>query len=152
MTADHPFDAWGAENEILLFEAIADAKYKPLPSANNNNNNSTDAATTTTSISDEFRDWIDQLLVKDPTQRLGYDNERGRSKEKSQLLTHPWLAQMRMTQLRRRAVKAPWKPKIMNHHDSSFFDDWDHLDPVMKTNFPPLNSREMAMFEKFDQV
>lgn len=141
MTGDHPFDEWEAEDEVLLFEAIAEAEYKPLPST----------------ISDKAKDWIDQLLVKDPVKRLGEKTAAESSKnkddkQKSELLTHPWLAGWRMSKLRRRAVKAPWRPKVADHHDSSFFDDWDHLDPVVQTNYPPLTAREAASFDPFDAV
>ena len=143
LTGEHPFDEWDMEDEMLLFEAIAEADYRPL-------------STTTTMlrpISDHAKNWIDQLLVKDPSQRLGckdanFDNPL----KKCDLLAHPWLAGLHMTELRRRAVPAPWRPRIANHHDSSFFDDWDHLEPVVRVSYPPLTAREAAKFDLFDAV
>ena len=132
LTGDHPFDEWNNNDEVALFEAITDRDHKPLPADR---------------VSADARNWIDQLLVKDPTLRLG--RKQG---EESALLKHPWLSNMRMKALRRRAVHAPWKPHIANHHDSSFFDDWDHLDPVVKTDYPQLTGREAARFDKFDKV
>ena len=141
LTGEHPFDDWDMENEMLLFEAIAEADYKPLSSEY--------------SISDQAKDWIDQLFVKDPAQRLGASVANinvNDTRKKSDLLTHPWLMGLRMQQLRRRAVLAPWRPRIANHHDSSFFDDWDHLPPVVQTSYPALTAREAAKFEPFDDV
>jgi len=142
LTGDHPFDEWDNSDEVALFECITDCDYKQLPET----------------VSTDARDWMDQLLVKDPERRLGYiassdiDPNNSYSVGKSALLKHPWLSKMKMTGLRRRAVKAPWKPSIINNHDSSFFDDWDHLDPVVQTNYPQLTGREAALFDKFDQV
>ena len=142
LTGDHPFDEWDNSDEVALFECITDCDYKKLPET----------------VSTDVRDWMDQLLVKDPERRLGYiassdiDPNNSYCVGKSALLKHPWLSKMKMTGLRRRAVKAPWKPSIINNHDSSFFDDWDHLDSVVQNNYPQLTGREAALFDKFDQV
>lgn len=134
LSSVHPFDQWESNDEFSLFNSIVDDYYPALPHF----------------VSQEARDWVNKILVKDPKQRLG--NCENGSDDRSELQQHPWLSCIDVAALRRRAVPAPWVPKLVDSHDSTHFDDWDHLDPVVRTHYPKLTGREAAMFYAFDDA
>jgi serine/threonine protein kinase len=133
LSSVHPFDAWDGTDEVSLYNSIVDDSYPSLPHF----------------VSQNARDWVDQLLVKDPIQRMGCSLSKN---DRSDLQLHPWLSEMNVAALRRRAVRSPWVPTLLNLHDSTHFDDWDHLDPVVSTNYPKLSVREAALFDAFDHA
>ena len=143
LAGNHPFDEWDGTDQMALYSSIVDDSYLALPS-------DCDAII----IGHEARDWVDQLLVKDPNQRLGC---RSRSDDtaaasKTELLSHSWLSGMDVAALRRRAVKAPWVPTLLGFQDSTNFEDWDHLDSIVQTHYPKLTAREAKLFAAFDDA
>lgn len=138
VTAVHPFDEWDGADEFALYRTVVNDHYRELSSP-------------VFVEQAHFRDWIDHLLVKDPDQRLGGKAQSQRNHDHgSALQLHPWLSSMDATALRGRLAPAPWVPRLVDLHDSTHFDDWEHLDPIVQTQYPKLTSREAAMFAAFD--
>lgn len=138
--AQHPFDEWDGENEFALYERVVseDEVHPTLPE----------------SLSENLQKWINQLLVKDPVNRLGYSSSIQTEDDDScgALHRHPWLSSIDVKKLRCRAIQAPWVPTLHSLHDSTHFDDWDHLEPVFTNkNQTKLSIREEALFADFDK-
>jgi Protein kinase domain len=123
LAGTHPFDESDGSDERALYKSIAEDDYPALCKDD---------------ISDRARDWVDKLLIKDRTMRM------------TNLLSHPWLSRMKVSALRRRALKAPWKPKLVDLQDSTHFDDWRHLESVVTKDHPKLSAKEATLFQAFD--
>jgi hypothetical protein len=53
---------------------------------------------------------VDQLLVKEPGNRLGAFRFKN-------IFQHQWLASINLSDLRRKKIKAPWIPDPIELHD-----------------------------------
>jgi hypothetical protein len=95
-------------------------------------------------ISNAARELIDQLLEKDPTNRLGSLAHGERA-----ILQHGWFQGLSPTKMRQRDLKAPWVPSTDDPFDTSNFDDWSDLEDTMLHSGRKLDHKEAAMFENF---
>lgn len=73
----------------------------------------------------QLQNVILQLLVKDATRRLGC-MKGGAGDVKA----HNFFHAIDWAKLRRKEVRAPWRPKVSNPLDTSHFDDYDEDDHV----------------------
>ena len=89
---ENPFYYEGVDNLSLFNDIVNEAPY-PLPEDR--------------IASDEARDLIDRLLVKDPTQRIGSMAKGGQ-----EIKTHPWFDDLDLQLAREKKVKAPFLPKL----------------------------------------
>ena len=90
IAGENPFYFDGMD-QMSLFQAIVQEAYYPLPE-------------TTSKLAVDF---IDKLLVKDPTQRLG--NLSGGEKD---ILIHEWFYGLDLLKLRNKEIQAPWIPPL----------------------------------------
>ena len=126
----NPFYKSGMD-QMDLFRGIVKARYvKP----------------TTVPASDEAHSIIQELLTRDPNQRLG-----GLAAGEDGILFHPWFSSndMDMDDLRAKKYPAPVVPTIKDPLDSSNFENWDHLDDKTKKKYPPVSGDDQWMFENF---
>lgn len=135
----HPFDQWENERDGFLFAAIVEDDFEPLPEE----------------VNPLAKDFISLLLMKEPTKRLGYVDAKHFhdivcENERSPLLDHPWLAEIDVVSMRRKELEAPWKPKLFDGRDSSFFDDWSHLESVVRPSYNLLSSKDLSLFNDLD--
>jgi len=87
---------------------------------------------------------VNNLLVKDPSMRLG-----GLAGGESDLFSSAFFRPIDMHKLRKRAVKPPQMPKILDPLDSSNYEDWSHLDDKMTRKYPLLPPEKEAIFDRF---
>lgn len=92
VTGEHPFYVDGMD-QIAVFESITQEAHAPLVSTYPND------------ASAAMSDLVDQLLVKDPAQRLGMLSGGGED-----VLAHKLYNGMDIRSLRKRRQKAPWVP------------------------------------------
>jgi serine/threonine protein kinase len=143
LTGLHPYDEWDGTDNFALYDSIALNDYLPIASEG-------------ILVSAKVRDWIDQILVKDPKKRLGSCIQP--SSCRSGLQTHEWLSSIDVAALRCHKIRAPWKPELKNDHDAGHFDDWESTASGMSKLFvnqksaPSLTAREQAMFKAFDDA
>jgi len=95
-------------------------------------------------ISDEVWDLILKLLEKDPKQRIG-SLKRG----ERDILHHKWFKEVSLSDLRKKALKAPWLPDVKEPTDTSNFEDWSDLDDITTTKQKKLTPEQAKMFEEF---
>merc|ERR1711971_71151 len=69
------------------------------------------------SISDDARDLLSGLLVKDPLTRLG-----GGPEDAEAVKGHQFFASINWTDLEKRRVTPPWKPQVTSETDTRYFD------------------------------
>jgi len=86
---------------------------------------------------------IDGFLKKDPSQRIG-SLQNG----ELDILTHPWFEILDLHRVRKRKIKAPYRPEVKSPMDCCCFDDWN-LKDKSKQRFPKLKAAEETLFEKF---
>jgi cGMP-dependent protein kinase len=95
-------------------------------------------------FSSQARDFMDRLIVVDPTRRLGcLKNGPAGVKE------HPWLSSVDWKALEGKKITPPHVPKVKNQLDDSNFDEYpedEGLANYPNTNFPK------KMFEEFANV
>jgi protein kinase A len=127
----HPFDTDDEMTQMELFECICN-----------------DECSLTSNDDDVSRDAINlitQLLLKDPTKRLGRTNTGGNS-----VCDHRFYKNLNIDNLRQKKTLAPYVPKINDSFDTSSFDDWTNtVDDLMTTKFPKLTLKETALFASF---
>ena len=126
ITAENPFYFDGMD-QMVLFRSICEDTHDPP-----------------TGVSDEGADFIQSLLVKDPTMRLGslMDGE-------AQVLNHKWFVGLDVHDMRKRECLAPWVPTIKNPLDSSHFDDWSELEDKTEQRHPKLKEEDALIFSDF---
>lgn len=144
LSRDHPFEFWDGMDDFSLYNSIAEADYLPLDDGETN-------------ASKDARDFVDQLLVKDPARRLGND-ERD---DHNGVLQHPWLRQQDVPALRRHLVPAPWVPPAQQqqqHDDDNESttasgpvndDGDDHHGGLIAEGDTKLTQREQQKFADF---
>lgn len=95
-------------------------------------------------LSREAMDLIQEMLVVDPTGRLGSFARGARD-----IQDHDWFrGTVDWDKLSRKELKAPWTPEISDPLDVSNFDNWDHL-ANKKQGGDPLTEAEQRLFEDF---
>jgi serine/threonine protein kinase len=90
---ENPFFYEGVDN-LSLFNDICSEQPYPLPEDK--------------TASDEVRDLIDRLLVKDETQRIG-----SMAKGSREIKMHPWFDDVDLELARERKLEAPFKPAVV---------------------------------------
>jgi len=68
-------------------------------------------------ISDDARDLLGSLLIKDPLARLG-----GGPEDAEAVKSHQFFAAINWTDLEKRRVTPPWKPQVTSDTDTRYFD------------------------------
>jgi serine/threonine protein kinase len=140
LTGLHPYDEWDGTDNFALYDSIALNDYLPIASEG-------------ILVSSQARDWIDQILVKNPKKRLGSCIQPGSCR--SGLQTHEWLSSVDVEALRYHTLAAPWKPELKNDSDAGHFDDWESKPSGMsilsnnRKSAPSLTVREQALFKAF---
>lgn len=129
LTGANPFFVSVDMNQMDLFKRIMTEDYTPP---------SSDVA------SKDAIDLVEQLLVKDPTFRLG-----SLARGAEGILEHQWFNDLDVTAIRKRELAAPWVPDLEDPFDLTFFDDWSKLPD--KTSLPqkPIPKRHDKMFIDF---
>jgi protein kinase A len=141
---DHPFEYMPNIDDLSLYRNVVEADYIPLPD----------------SISTEAVDFVDKLLEKDLTLRLGATE----SGSYNPILLHPWIQKWDVSLLRQQSYRAPWIPKVLNPSDLSIMkcqsrndkDENPNDDIEQMLNFdmdqqtdPNLTMKEQEMFADF---
>ena len=143
---EHPFAFTPNIDDLSLYRSIIEADYIPLPDE----------------ISADGVDFVDQLLTKDLTLRLGA-TESGMF---NPILQHPWLQRWDVSSLREQSYHAPWIPTPQNPLDPTVttfqtqsFDtgttihsnEEEHLltFDMDQQKDPNLSMKEQALFAKF---
>lgn len=123
---EHPFYEEGLDQATIFKSILKD----PIPPP--------------TGASKNAADFVTQLLVKDPTQRLG-----SLSGGELDVLEHPWFDGIDLGLMRRRKLEAPWVPPIKGELDVSCFDDWSELQDRTTESYPMLSPKDEKLFEEF---
>ena len=89
-------------------------------------------------------DFINQLLVKDPNERLG-----STASGVDGLFEHPWLMTIDLEALRARKINPPWVPEVKDALDASNFDDWSDITDKTQQVYPLLKDQEQEVFRDF---
>jgi serine/threonine protein kinase len=126
VTGESPFYYEGMD-QMTLFRSIVEDDFEPPLNA-----------------SPVAADIIAKFLVKDPTQRLG-SLVRG----EREIFEHDWFNDIDLQALRGREIKAPWVPEIKDAFDTSWFDDWNHLEDKTKLIYRPISEEDMELFKDF---
>jgi protein kinase A len=126
ITGECPFFFEGMD-QMALFRSIVEDDYEPPKNA-----------------SPAAADIIAKFLVKDPTLRLG-----SLARGEREIFEQEWFNDIDLEALRDREIKAPWVPEIKDAFDTSFFDDWDHLEDKTKQKYSPLTREEAELFKAF---
>jgi protein kinase A len=90
ISGESPFYYEGVDN-LSLFNDICSEPPYPIPEEKN--------------ASEEARDLIERLLVKEVTKRIG-----SMAKGSREIKMHPWFADMDLESARERTLEAPFKP------------------------------------------
>ena len=112
-------------DQITLFRSIVEDDFLPL-----------------SNVSKEAAQIVVDLLVKDPSKRLGGSKRRGFVTE------HPWFSGMDVDAMRRRELSPPWKPECQDPFDANLFDDWGDLPDKSTEDFPPLPEEQEQRFKE----
>jgi serine/threonine protein kinase len=143
MTGLHPFDDWDGCNDIELYNSVTYDDYRSFCSEDE-------------SISEVAKDFIDGLLTKDPSHRLGHSDQSSPHLP-SNVQAHKWISSIDVNELRERDVQAPWVPTLRNAEDAGMFDDWSLSSHPTESllnqrNFTSLTAKEQERFNAFDYV
>jgi serine/threonine protein kinase len=127
ITGSNPFFVNVHMNQMALFKSIVKDQYKPP-----------------TMVSEEAKDIVAQLLIKDAAQRLG-----SLARGPIEIIEHPWFQDINIDSLRARDITAPWIPEIEDSFDLSYFNDWSKLQD--KTTLPqaPISKKHENLFKDF---
>lgn len=127
ITGANPFFINVNMNQMELFKRIIKDQYKPP-----------------VFVSEEAKDIVAQLLIKDAAQRLG-----SLARGPSEILDHPWFNEIDIEALRAREITSPWVPDVEDQFDLSYFNDWSGLQD--KTTLPqtPISSKHANLFKDF---
>ena len=96
-------------------------------------------------VTDSAQDFIKNLLVRRPTDRLG-NRAQGHSESKK----HPWFSETMISfkKILARTQEPPWVPEIKDPLNLKSFDDYSHLEDD-EEEAQPLSKEEQAMFAEF---
>lgn len=122
ISGENPFFFEGMD-QITLFRSIVEDEFLPLSGVNK------DAAQITA-----------DLLVKDPSMRLGGSKLRG------YVVEHAWFSDIDIEAYRRKEVTPPWKPDVDDPLDASLFDDWGDLVDKTTESFQRIPEEEEQLF------
>jgi serum/glucocorticoid-regulated kinase 2 len=67
-------------------------------------------------VSEDAKDLINKLLVKD------MDNRLGNLSDGKEILAHPWFADLKIKDVVNKTMVPPFKPEISDKYDTSYFD------------------------------
>lgn len=95
-------------------------------------------------FSDHSKSLIQNILVRNPGKRLGSQAAGIRD-----LFDDPWFSSIDFSALRRKEIEAPWKPAIQDPLDRSSFDNWDHIKPKSRFDYPALSPIQQEIFKEF---
>lgn len=56
-------------------------------------------------MSEDMKDFITKLLVRDPAKRLGHDNS-------DEIFSHPWFDNVKWDKIKARKIKPPYYPEV----------------------------------------
>lgn len=99
-------------------------------------------------LSKECKDFIEKLLVKDPSKRLGTSGDL------KDILAHPFLRSMDIEQLQAMSLEAPYKPQLSEdvYDVSNFEQEWTERttfeDARYSTTKADLIRTRASMFKK----
>uniref|UniRef100_A0A8C5QNB9 Uncharacterized protein n=1 Tax=Leptobrachium leishanense TaxID=445787 RepID=A0A8C5QNB9_9ANUR len=90
---------------------------------------------------------ISQLLIKDPTQRLGSSEEGAKD-----VMAHPFFKDIDWSKLLQKELRPPFLPPLSGPEDVSNFDQvFTSMDPVLPSpEGPELTEEEQEVFNVFD--
>eukprot|EP00523_Entomoneis_sp_CCMP467_P000550 CAMPEP_0168755392 /NCGR_PEP_ID=MMETSP0724-20121128/20044_1 /TAXON_ID=265536 /ORGANISM="Amphiprora sp., Strain CCMP467" /LENGTH=879 /DNA_ID=CAMNT_0008804003 /DNA_START=171 /DNA_END=2810 /DNA_ORIENTATION=+ len=123
VSGENPFYFEGMD-QITLFRSIVEDEFLPL-----------------SGVSKEAAQIALDLLVKDPSMRLGGSKLRGF------IVEHPWFANIDIDAYRRKEVTPPWKPDVVDPLDASCFDDWGDLVDKTTEVFDPIPEDQAELFK-----
>lgn len=126
LTGSNPFFAEGMDQTTLYRSIVQDDFPDP------------------TDCSYAASDFINQLLVKEPSERLG-----STSTGLDGIFEHPWLLHMDLAALRKRTLSPPWIPKVDDPLDARNFDDWSDIVDKKEHVYPLLTEKDQSAFEGF---
>lgn len=120
-----PFD-WEGASQRDVFECIINCDYK-CPDY----------------FSDDAKDIIGKLLVKDDNERLGTNSPRGHL----DVMEHSWFDSISFKKLRKKEINAPWVPQAKDGFDASNFSEYnpDEVEPPYRE----LSEAEQEEFRGF---
>jgi len=107
-----------------LFRSIVEDEFLPL-----------------SGVSKEAAQIAVDLLVKDPSMRLGGSKLRG------YVVEHPWFADIDIEAYRRKELPPHWKPDVADPLDASLFDDWGDLVDKTTECFDPIPEDQEQIFQ-----
>jgi protein kinase A len=126
LCGESPFFFYGIDTSEL-YRSIVEDDFPPLPNA------------TPKAVS-----LVDGLLIKDPNFRLG-----SVAGNESEIISHPWFEGLDVFEMRKKQLKAPWKPKLKDAFDASNFEDWTDLQDKTTEKFLRLTDAEAVIFKNF---
>jgi serum/glucocorticoid-regulated kinase 2 len=126
MTGENPF-YYPDMNEIDLYRSIVTDDYEQPKN-----------------VSNDAKDLISKLLIKDPAQRIG-----SLAMGTDEILNDQWFNSLDIKTMKSRQMTAPWTPQIQNAFDVSHFHDWSDLKD--KTSLPtyPISKKDNLLFQDF---
>jgi serum/glucocorticoid-regulated kinase 2 len=101
------------------------------------------------SISDNCKDLITKLLTKDQTKRIGS------AADSLEILSHPWFADIDISKLLERKLKAPFVPDVSDGKWEKNFDEDFINEKIRESDFRPVkvNVENLKEFQKeFDAL
>mmetsp|Transcript_33292 Transcript_33292/g.50216 ORF Transcript_33292/g.50216 Transcript_33292/m.50216 type:complete len:802 (+) Transcript_33292:120-2525(+) len=93
---------------------------------------------------DDSKEIISALLTKSPAARLG--SLAGGEKD---IYEASFFRSIQFGNLKAKKLIPPMKPDIKNPLDTSYFENWDHLDDKTQMIEPPISKKENAVFKDF---
>lgn len=88
-------------------------------------------------------DMVSRMLKRRAPFRLGCTKNGAQD-----IRTHDWFQGFDFDALRKKQIKAPWKPKMKSPFDTRNFDNWSHLEKPEKKRVR-LNASQQAKFKEF---
>ena len=113
-------------DQMTLFTAVVKGKFK-FPSHIN------DADT---------EDIVKRMLHRRPPYRLGCLRDGA-----DDIRNHIFFKQINFSNLNKKDIKSPWKPKMTNAFDSRYFEDWSHLEDDETPK--KLNKKKQDLFKDY---
>ena len=143
LTGLHPFDYWHGCDDIELYNSVTSEDYRAFDA---------------TPISDDAKDFVNGLLKKDPSHRLGcYIGMISDLPTGSFVQEHRWLSTVEVRELLKRNIPAPWIPELENSEDAGMYDDWSSSFNLSESllyqkHVNSLTAKEQEKFNAFDDV
>eukprot|EP00529_Nitzschia_sp_RCC80_P001137 CAMPEP_0113485258 /NCGR_PEP_ID=MMETSP0014_2-20120614/24389_1 /TAXON_ID=2857 /ORGANISM="Nitzschia sp." /LENGTH=885 /DNA_ID=CAMNT_0000378895 /DNA_START=15 /DNA_END=2672 /DNA_ORIENTATION=- /assembly_acc=CAM_ASM_000159 len=125
VSGENPF-FWDDMGQVELYQAITDEDPSPIPDDK--------------VASAEVRDFISQLLVKDPEKRLGFNGPK-------EIMKHPWFKDMpSIDDFRAKNIKAPKDNDVRPPH--KFIDGYKPPPPPVQSDDEEEEEQEEVVIEK----